>query len=152
MVLHLMRKLSFEENFIALLGDNNVEGTPAPSSVRRLAQQNRIAQHNNYEATATRMPVMLHTNNWDLFLRFQLLRVLDIVEYSFHAGSHLEHLGDLLHLRYLGIRRCSGFVPDLPKRIGNLKLLQILHLDTHTRLPAGLVKLKKLMQWMGSET
>jgi disease resistance protein RPM1 len=49
MVLDLMRKLSSEENFIAILGDH-VEATPAPSSVRRFAHQNRIAEHINSEA------------------------------------------------------------------------------------------------------
>jgi hypothetical protein len=43
MVLDLMRKLSSEENFIAILGDN-VERTLALSNVRRLAHQNRIAR------------------------------------------------------------------------------------------------------------
>ena len=55
MVLDLMRKLSSEENFIAILG-GNVEGTPAPSNVRRLTHQNGIAEHINSEAMVTRMP------------------------------------------------------------------------------------------------
>ncbi|CAD6252766.1 unnamed protein product [Miscanthus lutarioriparius] len=55
MVLDLMRKLSSDENFIAILGDN-VEATPPPSSVRRLANQNRIAEHINSESMVTGMP------------------------------------------------------------------------------------------------
>jgi hypothetical protein len=39
MVLDLMRKLSSEGNFNAILGDN-IEGTPAVSNVRRLTHQN----------------------------------------------------------------------------------------------------------------
>jgi disease resistance protein RPM1 len=39
MVLDLMRKLSSEENFNAILGDN-IEGTPVVSDVRRLTHQN----------------------------------------------------------------------------------------------------------------
>ncbi|XP_066336209.1 disease resistance protein Pik-2-like isoform X2 [Miscanthus floridulus] len=105
MVLDLMRKLSSDENFIAILGDN-VEGTPAPSSVRRLANQNRIAEHINSETMVTRMPKVrsyiafkCFIDSRDQFLRFKLLRVLDIVDCSFEKGCHLEHLGDLLHLR-----------------------------------------------------
>jgi len=55
MVLDLMRKLSSEENFMAILGDN-VKGTPALSNVRQLTHQNGIAEHNNSEAMVTRMP------------------------------------------------------------------------------------------------
>jgi hypothetical protein len=39
MVLDLMRKLSSEENFNAILGDN-IEGTPVVSDVRQLTHQN----------------------------------------------------------------------------------------------------------------
>jgi disease resistance protein RPM1 len=155
MVLDLMRKLSFEENFIALL-DDNVEGTPAPSSVHRLAHHHRILGHINSEAMATGMEkvrsytaFMCCIDNRDQFSRFKLLRVLDILECSFKEGCHLEHLGDLLHLRYLGIRRCQG-IPELPEQIGNLKLLQTLDVDV--RLPASIVQLTKLVRLCAEHT
>ena len=149
MVLDLMRKLSSEENFIAILG-GNVEGTPAPSNVRRLTHQNGIAEHINSEAMVTRMPkvrsytaFMCSIDSREQFLRFKLLRVLDIVGCNFKEGCHLEHLGDLLHLRYLGIR-CRGHALELPKQIGNLKLLQTL--DVEGTLPASIVHLTELVR------
>ncbi|XP_066337628.1 disease resistance protein Pik-2-like [Miscanthus floridulus] len=150
MVLDLMRKLSSDENFIAILG-NNVEGTPAPSIVRRLANQNRIAEHINSETMVTGMPkVRSYTafkcfiDSPDQFLRFKLLRVLDIVYCSFEKGCHLEHLGDLLHLRYLRIR-FNGSSLELPIQLGNLKLLQTL--DVQGTLPASIVHLTELL-WL----
>jgi len=149
MVLDLMRKLSSEENFMAILGDN-VKGTPALSNVRRLTHQNGIAEHINSEAMVTRMPkVRSYTaftcsiDSWEQFLRFKLLRVLDIVGCNFKEGCHLEHLGDLLHLRYLGIR-CRGHALELPKQIGNLKLLQTLDVDG--TLPASIVHITELVR------
>ncbi|CAD6255837.1 unnamed protein product [Miscanthus lutarioriparius] len=149
MVLDLMRKLSSEENFMAILGDN-VKGTPTLSNVRRLTHQNGIAEHINSEAMVTRMPkvrsytaFMCSIDSWEQFLRFKLLCVLDIVGCNFKEGCHLEHLGDLLHLRYLGIR-CRGHALELPKQIGNLKLLQTLDVDG--TLPASIVHLTELVR------
>jgi disease resistance protein RPM1 len=154
MVLDLMRKISSDENFIAILGDN-VEGTPAPSSVRRLANQNRIAENINSETMVTGMPkVRSYTafkcfiDSWDQFLRFKLLRVLDIVRCNFEKGCHLEHLGDLLHLRYLRII-FNGSSLELPIQLGNLKLLQTL--DVGGTLPASIVQLKDLVRLCAHE-
>ncbi|XP_066336212.1 disease resistance protein Pik-2-like [Miscanthus floridulus] len=153
MVLDLMRKLSSDESFIAILGDN-VEGAPAPSNLRRLAHQ-RIAEHVNSEAMFSGMPkVRSYTaftcfiDSRDQFLRFKLLRVLDIVHCSFEKGCHLEHLGDLLHLRYLRIRFCSSS-PELPTQLGNLKLLQTL--DVQGTLPASIVHLTELLRLCADE-
>ena len=159
MVLDLMRKLSSEENFMAILGDN-VKGTPALSNVRRLTHQNGIAEHINSEAMVTRMPkVRSYTafrcsvDSWEQFLRFKLLRVLDIVGCNFKEGCHLEHLGDLLHLRYLRIK-FNGNYPELPIQLGNLKLLQTLDvegtllqtIDVRGTLPASIVHLTELVR------
>ncbi|CAD6251577.1 unnamed protein product [Miscanthus lutarioriparius] len=154
MVLDLMRKLSSEENFITILG-YNVEGAPALSNVRRLAHQNRISEHVNSEAMVTGMQkVRSYTafkcfiDSRDQFLRFKLLRVLDIVDCSFEKGYHLEHLGDLLHLRYLKIR-FYGSSPELPIQLGNLKLLQTL--DVEGTLPASIVHLTELLRLCADE-
>ncbi|CAD6252776.1 unnamed protein product [Miscanthus lutarioriparius] len=154
MVLDLMRKLSSDENFITILGDN-VEGAPAPSNVRRLAHQNRITEHINSETMVTGMPkVRSYTafkcfiDSRDQFLRFKLLRVLDIVRCNFEKGCHLEHLGDLLHLRYLRIRFYGSF-PELPIQLANLKLLQTL--DVNGTLPASIVHLTELLRLCADE-
>ncbi|XP_066336200.1 disease resistance protein RGA5-like [Miscanthus floridulus] len=154
MVLDLMRKLSSEENFITILGDS-VEGARALSNVRRLAHQNRIAEHVNFEAMVSGMQkvrsytaLMCFIDSRDMFLRFKLLRVLDIVDCSFEKGCYLEHLGDLLHLRYLRIR-FSGSSLELPIQLGNLKLLQTL--DVQGTLPASIVHLTELVRLCADE-
>jgi disease resistance protein RPM1 len=143
MVLDLMRKLSSEENFIAVFGDN-VEGTPALSNVRRLTHKNRIAAHINSEAMVTGMPkvrsytaFMCSIDSFEQFLRFKLLRVLDIVDCNFKEGCQLEHLGDLHHLRYLVITGKHSVDLEHTKQIGNLKLLQTL--VVYGTLPASII-------------
>jgi disease resistance protein RPM1 len=150
-VLDLMRKLSSEENFIAVFVDN-VEGTPALSNVRRLTHKNRIAAHINSEAMLTGMPkvrsytaFMCSIDSFGQFLRFKLLRVLDIVDCNFKEGCQLEHLCDLHHLRYLVITGKHSVDLEHTKQIGNLKLLQTL--VVYGTLPASIVHLADLV-WL----
>jgi len=145
MVFDLMRKFSFEENFITLL-DDNVEGTPAPSNTRRLALQNTTTKHIDFEDKVLEMPkvrsyIMLRSHSIDSMLeisRFKLLRVLDIENCSFKEGCNVEPIGSLLHLRYLGITK-------LPIQIGDLKLLQTLRVPGDSILPASMVLLTRLV-------
>ncbi|XP_039798028.1 uncharacterized protein LOC120663058 isoform X3 [Panicum virgatum] len=101
--------------------------------------------------------------SWVLHPSFKLLRVLALERCNCEKGwQGLKHLGDLLHLRYLGLQGASG-IYELPEEIGKLKFLQILDLvnsgiqvlpfgvcqltqlvclrgDSHTLAPDGLLK------------
>jgi disease resistance protein RPM1 len=89
---------------------------------------------------------MYSIDSWDQFLRFKRLIVLDLVDCSFKKGCHLEHLGDLLHLRYLGITGKDSEDLEPPKQIGNLKLLQTLAVYGPLLLPASIVHLTQLLR------
>ncbi|WVZ49979.1 LOW QUALITY PROTEIN: hypothetical protein U9M48_001285 [Paspalum notatum var. saurae] len=149
MVLDLIRKFSLEENFIAAL-DCSVEVTSSPSNARRLALQNRAPEHINIESMVIKVPKVgsytafkCHIDNMVRFSSFELLRVLDMIDCRFKEGCHLEHLGNLQNLRYLGLRHYH--IPKLPKQIGDLKLLQTLIVSELSALPVSIIVLTQLL-------
>uniref|UniRef100_A0A0D9XFP5 Uncharacterized protein n=1 Tax=Leersia perrieri TaxID=77586 RepID=A0A0D9XFP5_9ORYZ len=73
-----------------------------------------------------------------------LLRVLDLEDAIDLENDDLKHIGDLHHLRYLGLRKTK--ISRLPSSLQNLKYLETLDVqDTKvTHLPDGTAKLEKL--------
>ncbi|KAL6595541.1 hypothetical protein ACP70R_047881 [Stipagrostis hirtigluma subsp. patula] len=130
MVLDLLRYLSREENFATVLG--NEEDTISISSARRLAHQNRIIEYGhleNHNCLPKLRSFIAHSCRADKglsLLSFRLLRVLALENVRMDCCHHVKHIGNLLHLRYLGLRNTN--ICELPKEIGALKFLQILDL------------------------
>uniref|UniRef100_A0A803KWP9 Uncharacterized protein n=1 Tax=Chenopodium quinoa TaxID=63459 RepID=A0A803KWP9_CHEQI len=82
-----------------------------------------------------------------VFEKFKLLRVLDINGIKTYDGTMPKELGNLIHLRYLGIR--STNIQVLPRSIGKLhKLLTFdywdVTIDNEIRLPNVFWKLMRL--------
>ncbi|XP_062182896.1 disease resistance protein PIK6-NP-like [Phragmites australis] len=77
--------------------------------------------------------------------KMRFLRVLDLEGTEGLVDHHLQHIGKLLHLRYLSLRGCDGIF-QLPDSLGNLRQLQTLDLrDTSIwALPKTIIKLRKL--------
>ncbi|KAJ1255295.1 hypothetical protein BS78_K267200 [Paspalum vaginatum] len=139
-VLDFIRFMLHEENFSTIL-DNNVKDTPSlsPPPVRRLVHHNRTMRHTTTHQANNHFNDKMRTvrsfsaqgcaiESWTLLSRFTLLRVLAIEECNPSDGCclHVEHVGNLLHLRYLSlsgtrIQRISG-------EIGGLRFLQTLDL------------------------
>ncbi|GJN25821.1 hypothetical protein PR202_gb13701 [Eleusine coracana subsp. coracana] len=128
-VLDLLRLKSKEENFVTISGYN--EGTSSSNRVQRLACQNRILEQ-------THQDTQIDLNHLRTFIAsscdaiamgltlgsFKLLRVLAL-EYC--NDVNLEHVENLLHLRYLGLNGTKTC--KLPEGVGALKLLQTLDFD-----------------------
>uniref|UniRef100_J3MZ88 Uncharacterized protein n=1 Tax=Oryza brachyantha TaxID=4533 RepID=J3MZ88_ORYBR len=76
--------------------------------------------------------------------KLRLLRVLDLEDAVDLKNDDLMHIGDLYHLRYLGLRGTK--ISRLPSSLQNLKYLETLDVqDTKvTHLPDGTAKLEKL--------
>ncbi|XP_066334259.1 putative disease resistance RPP13-like protein 3 [Miscanthus floridulus] len=134
MVLDLIRGLAGEENFITISNEDG--GTSSRHKVRRIAHQNSILLDQSHldghrDMTQLRSLVAHGCDIRGLVLHpsFKLLRVLALESCTSHEYGRrwLEHLGKLVHLRYLGLR--GTHVEELPKAIGSLKLLQTLDLE-----------------------
>ncbi|XP_022684889.1 disease resistance protein RPP13 isoform X2 [Setaria italica] len=158
MVLDLICALSYEENFVTI-SSNDDEGTsPHQNRVRRLALQNRIMkqtqQDDHMDIAQVRSLVAYSSDiqSWVLHPSFKLLRVLDVAQYKMPepGWQGLKHLGNLLHLRYLGLRYVQGGesgINQLPEEIGKLKFLQTLHLHgSYVKvLPSAICQLTQLV-------
>ncbi|CAL4985277.1 unnamed protein product [Urochloa decumbens] len=151
MVLDLIRSLSHEEKFLSILDGLDSEETLSQSSARRLAHQNRTLDHNpqarNMGMGQLRSFVTCYCaiNKMVPLSSFRVLRVLAIEHCEFMEGYQLEHLGNLHHLRYLGLIETN--IRMLPKEIGHLSFLQTLLLNGTgiEVLPSSLRMLTQLM-------
>ena len=156
MVLDLICSLSSEENFISILDNAQWHAPNLQRKFRRLSLHNIKAkvQNNQFDSTslskvrtfAVFSPV---TCDWLPSLSsFQFLRVLDLGNYGSRknsSGTSLKYVGNLIHLRYLGLM--GEGVCELPMDIGKLQLLQTLDVrDTSIKeLPASVVQLRNLI-------
>ncbi|XP_025827857.1 putative disease resistance RPP13-like protein 3 isoform X3 [Panicum hallii] len=149
MVLDLVRSISSEENFVTML--NNEHSTSQAKKVRRLLLQSNMVDHDTPCASMSMQQVRsvvafsLASNLMLALGSFRVLRVLDLGNCYLPQDCDLKHLGNLFHLRYLGVGKTS--CAQLPDDVGNLRYLQTLDL-VGTRfgcLPSTVVQLRHLM-------
>jgi len=148
-VLDLICSLSSEANFVTIL--YGMDQMSASSKIRRLSIQN--VKEDNSMTLATRsmkqvrsiVVLLQDTSLIPVFRSFQVLRVMDLQYCDLSQGYNLKCLGNLFHLRYLGLG--STGIVELPEEIGNLKFLQILDIRGNQIdcLPSNVVQLKHLM-------
>jgi hypothetical protein len=151
MVLDLIRSLSSEENFVAVLSD--MDSTSPSSTVRRLSLQN--GKNGHVVAHATTRSLLQHARSVVIFPSAvaqvpalgscRVLRVLDLCECDLSQANSLKYLENLYQLRYLGLHGTS--ISQLPEEIGNLQFLQTLDVrgNSISWLPSGVVQLTNLM-------
>ncbi|TVU04828.1 hypothetical protein EJB05_47963, partial [Eragrostis curvula] len=84
--------------------------------------------------------------------KMRLLRVLDLESTSGLVDHHLEHIGSLVHLKYISLRGCGG-IYHLPDSWGNLLQLETLDIKGTRicRLPKSITKLRKLQHLFGGD-
>jgi len=139
-VLDMICLLAKEENFVTIL-DSNKQYTSVHTNARRLvigkgeeAPSAPMIQVRSFNAidSADKVPSLSC---------FKVLRVLNIKESSSSTTPHLEHLGKLVHLRYLGMGDMDIRVPE---ELGYLKFLQVLNISWVKKLPKSIGLLNQL--------
>ncbi|RLM98708.1 hypothetical protein C2845_PM06G30140 [Panicum miliaceum] len=148
----LLREISIskaaEENLVFRLEEgcsSNTNGT-----VRHLAvSANWKGDQGDFESMVdvSRIRSLTVFGKWRPFFisdKMRFLRVLDLQDTRDLCNHHLEHIGKLLHLRYLYLKGCRG-IYHLPDSVGNMRQLQTLDIRwTGIMLPKTIVKLKQL--------
>uniref|UniRef100_A0ACD5Z2A3 Uncharacterized protein n=1 Tax=Avena sativa TaxID=4498 RepID=A0ACD5Z2A3_AVESA len=152
-MLDLLCQLASEENFVTIMDVIKVE-TPFERKVRRLSihkvdlRSTRLASSSISQVKS--FTIFSHAINQMLPLsRFEVLRVLDLQDCNLEESGNLNLscVGDLLHLRYLGLRDTK--IHKIPTEIGKLLFLQTLDLqgvDGDAKdLPASIIWLRNMM-------
>ncbi|RLN05096.1 hypothetical protein C2845_PM13G24160 [Panicum miliaceum] len=82
--------------------------------------------------------------------KMSLIRVLDLEDTSGLVDHHLEHIGRLLHLKYISLRGCDE-IYHLPDSWSNLQQLETLDIKGTPicKLPKAITKLRKLQYLFG---
>jgi hypothetical protein len=184
MVFDLVRSLSSQENFVTVLDGDDERQKLSGSIARRIALQ-RIEQHSGSQLLAN-----IAVDKIRSFITSEcnfgpsscphtpVLRVLDMQDCyngeKIHEGM-LDHLGSLLHLRYLRLASSVGktniklprevrylkflqtldllkfCINELPDEVGLLTQLVCLRVGSGTRIPNGLIgkltSLQELVRW-----
>ncbi|CAL4992236.1 unnamed protein product [Urochloa decumbens] len=120
-------------------------------AIRHLAiQSNWEGDQNELESIVdlSRIRSLSVFGQWKQFFisdKMSFLRVLDLEDTEGLFDHHLDHIGKLLHLKYLSLRGCDGIF-QLPDSLGNLRQLETLDIrDTSIMaLPKTIIKLRKL--------
>ncbi|VAI26912.1 unnamed protein product [Triticum turgidum subsp. durum] len=94
--------------------------------------------------------------NWRPFYisgKMRLLRVLDLEGEWDLVDHHLQHIGKLVHLRYLSLRG-HHTIFHLPNSLGNLRQLHTLDISGTSiiKLPRTIIKLEKMEHILASGT
>ena len=129
-VLDLIISLSVEESFVTIV----LAGDRMESKVRRLSLHNNSTTWPTIKMPKLRSltifpPAGVVIDPTPFLSRYLLLRVLDLRGCKLNDLASLRFVGNLSHLRYLGLPSTEGDGPcQLPVEIGKLRFLQTLDL------------------------
>lgn len=144
-MLDMICLLSKEEKFVTVL-DSNEQYATSHCNARRLAIQHIVRPLASTSTLQARSLIaMCNAEMLPSLSCFGVLRVvaLEPPKYS-RNPNHLEHVGKLIHLRY--IKLASMVMRELPKEIGHLKFLLVLDLcgNSISELPESIGQLSQL--------
>lgn len=145
-MLDLIVSLSTKENFATILGSQKLT---LANKIRRLSIHGDCEERKLWQG----IDGLRHTRSFSVFgdakkipslLNFQVLRVLDLENFTNLVDGDIGDIGYLIHLRYISFSNIS----KIPRQIGKLQHLQTLDLrwTTIRELPGTVVQLRLLVR------
>ncbi|KAK6946360.1 Rx, N-terminal [Dillenia turbinata] len=134
-----------EENFLEILSPSSPSNPKGMSSINGTdaSKIRRIALHVGNDSAFTKRFLLEHRNfgirslfyfgsglelsksEWEtVCANLPLIRVLLLLQVDFNADKLPKQIGNLLHLKHLGLVNCVG---EIPQSLGNLQNLQFLY-------------------------
>ncbi|KAL6644448.1 hypothetical protein ACP70R_016056 [Stipagrostis hirtigluma subsp. patula] len=149
--------MSTEENLVLRLEEgcsSNIQGTARHLTISRNWKGDKSEFDSAVEMSHIRSLTVF--GKWRSFFvsdKMRMLHVLDLEGTSGLVDHHLEHIGTLLHLKYISLRECEG-IYHLPDSWGNLRQLETLDIKGTRicKLPKNIVKLRKLQYLFGGDS
>jgi hypothetical protein len=145
MMLDMICLLSKEEKFVTVL-DSDDPYTASHCNAHRLAVHSRVQPLCSTSTSQARsLNAMCFSEMLPSLSCFDVLRVLALEGGTHsHNPNHLEHIGKLVHLRYLKLAYMD--ISEVPKEIGYLKFLMVLDLggNSISNLPESIGHLSQL--------
>ncbi|CAO2188106.1 unnamed protein product [Urochloa humidicola] len=145
----LIISISLKENFATII--DNHKPSPLAYKIRRLTIVGNCEEQNLWQGTN----ILSHVRSLSVFgavkkmpslMDFQVLRVLDLHDWSNLEDGDIGSVGNLIHIRYLSLSNSN--ISKVPQQIERLQHLQTLDLRC-TRieeLPATVAQLRKLVR------
>ncbi|KAF7033774.1 hypothetical protein CFC21_044850 [Triticum aestivum] len=146
---------SMEENLVFTLEEGcnlNNQGTVRHLAVSSNWKGDQCEFENIVDLSRVRSLTVF--GNWRSFYisdKMRLLRVLDLEGEWDLVDHHLQHIGKLVHVRYLSLRGHAD-IHHLPNSLGNLRQLQTLDISgtSIVKLPRAIIKLVKMQRILAS--
>ncbi|KAK6946299.1 NB-ARC [Dillenia turbinata] len=165
----LCLKKAREENFFEILSPSSPSNPKGLSSMNGTdaSKVRRIALHAGNDSAFTKRFLLVNRNfgirsllyfgskfelsesEWEtVCTNLPLIRVLHLPEVFFNEKKLPKQIGDLLHLKYLGLVSC--WVDEIPQSLGNLQNLQILDCkcDSGTRLSLNVLPKMEQLRYL----
>ncbi|TVU41033.1 hypothetical protein EJB05_14523, partial [Eragrostis curvula] len=144
MILDLICSLSKEEIFFTKSDDIEQVVSSKNKKLRRLSLQNINWPRNGASQVRSVAVFRPSIDSLPSFSCFEMLRVLDLEGcYLNNCQDSMLYVGNLIHLRYLGLRRTG--LKQVPKGIEKLHFLEVFKMQWDIELPPYIFELQRLM-------
>uniref|UniRef100_A0A0D9WQR0 NB-ARC domain-containing protein n=1 Tax=Leersia perrieri TaxID=77586 RepID=A0A0D9WQR0_9ORYZ len=149
MILELIKLKAVEENFVTILGAQDLASIPR-NKIRRVSvqcgesEQAKVPKGSLVLSHVRSFTIFGHGKHLPSLLEMNTLRVLDLEGCSEINDDHLTGIERLIQLKYLNLR--ETYISKVPREIVKLQYLDTLDIRNTgiTQVPSSIIKLRQL--------